>query len=513
MKKLNYIAPMKTIFVYALFFFITSCSKDDVLYSDTTTSSSAVTIDSSFTTGTAEGSTETGYDADDLVETSFTLSNTVTIDYGSSVTVSNPLDGNGVTITLDGNNVVVNATVADVAYQVSGTTSDGSLKIYSDKKFELILNGVSITSTDRPAINIQSEKTAFVVVADNTDNNLTDAATYTSVTDGEDAKAAFFSEGQLVFSGSGSLTVTGNYKHAIASDDYVHIREGNFNLTANVTDAIHTNDAFIMDNGTVTLTSTDDGVQVDAGHVIINDGTLNISSTGKGITADNEDEDSTVTPYLVINGGTITVTSSANEGIESKGDLTINDGNISVKTSDDGINAGENIYINGGRIYSYATANDAIDANGTLTVTGGIIVAVGAGQPEASFDCDARTFKITGGMLVGIAGATSGPSASVSTIHSVISGSGTSGQIIHIEDGDGNEVMTFNAPISFSTLIYASSKLKASTSYSIYTGGSVTSGTDFNGLYLSGSYSGGTSTSTFTTTNMVTQVGGSISAG
>jgi hypothetical protein len=511
MNKTNYLSSLKMIIPCAIICCMSACSKNDVI--DSSTTSATVTIDSSFTTGTAEGSAETGYDEDDVVDNSFTLANTVAITFGSTVSVSNPLDGNGVSITQDGNNVVVNASVAGVAYRVSGSTSNGSLKIYSDKKFELVLNGVSVTSTDRPAINIQSKKTAFVVVADNSVNTLTDASAYTSVTDGEDAKAAFFSEGQLVFSGSGSLAVTGNYKHAIASDDYIRIRSGQFNLTSKIKDAIHTNDAFIMDNGTLTLTSADDGIQVDAGYAIINDGTLDITSAGKGITADNEEDDPDVTPYVVINGGTITVTSSANEGIESKGDLTINNGNIAVNTSDDGINAAENIYINGGRIFSYATNNDAIDANGTLTITGGIIVAAGARQPEASFDCDARTFKITGGMLVGVAGSTSGPSASASTIHSLVAGSGTIGQIIHIEDGDGNEAMTFKAPESFSTLIYASSKLKANTTYKVFTGGSVSSGTDFNGLYLSGSYSGGTSAGSFSTTNMVTQIGGSISRG
>ncbi|MFT4203805.1 MAG: carbohydrate-binding domain-containing protein [Chitinophagaceae bacterium] len=512
MKKIYYAITLLTM----LFLGMAACSKNDVAADSTstdgttTTTSSSVTIDSSYTTGTAEGDTATGYDEDDLVESSFTLANTVTITYGTSVTVSNPLDGNGVTVTTSGNDVVITATVAGVAYNVSGSTSSGSLKIYSDKKYELILNGVSITSTDRPAINIQSGKTSFVVLADGTTNTLTDASSYTSLTDGEDAKGALFSEGQLVFSGSGSLTVNGNYNHAIVSDDYIRIRSGTITVTSTVKDAIHTNDAFILDSGTVNLTSADDGVQVDAGYAIVNAGTLTISSKGKGITADNEDEDEDVTPYVIINGGTINVASSADEGIESKGILTINDGNLNIKTYDDAINASSNIYINGGRIYAYATNNDGIDANGTLTVTGGKIVAIGASSPEASFDCDARTFKITGGMLVGIGGATSGPSSS-STIHSVVMGSGSSNQIIHIEDGSGNEAMTFKAPKSFSTLIYASSKLKASTSYTIYTGGSVSSGVDFNGLYMSGTYSGGTSYTTFTTTNIVTQVGGSIS--
>ncbi|MDE1192642.1 MAG: carbohydrate-binding domain-containing protein [Arachidicoccus sp.] len=522
MKKSFYLLRLNTIVIGTILCGVIACSKNDVSdasdssgddSSSSSTTSGTVQIDSSFTTGTAEGSTKTGYNIDDVLDSSFTLTNTVTITFGNSVTINNPLNGNGVIVTTSGNNVIVNATVAGVAYKLSGSTSSGSFKIYSDKKYELILDGVSITNSSGPAINIQSKKTSFIVLSDNSTNTLTDGATYVSTVDSEDIKGTIFSEGQLVFSGSGNLAVTGNYKHAICSDDYIHIHSGNITATSAVKDAIHTNDAFIMDNGTVKLTSADDGIQVDAGYAIVNDGTLTISSVGKGITADNEDKDASVTPYVVINGGAINVTSSANEGIESKGDLTINNGNITVKTSDDGINAEDNIYINGGHIYSYATNNDGIDANGLMTITGGIVVAVGTKQPEASFDCDARTFKITGGMIVGVAGATSGPTANVSTVHSVVMGSGTSGQIIHIEDGNSNEVMTFKAPESFSTLIYASSKLKASTTYKVYTGGSVSNGTDFNGLYLSGSYSGGTSSTSFTTTSMVTQIGGSISRG
>ena len=71
--------------------------------------------------------------------------------------------------------------------------------------------------------------------------------------------------------------------------------------------------------------------------------------------------------------------------------LTINEGDISLQTADDGLNASDAIYINGGTVYAYATGNDAIDSNGTITITGGKVIAIGARQPEAGFDCDART--------------------------------------------------------------------------------------------------------------------------
>ncbi len=490
---------------------ISGCSKsDDVTAADNVTlSGGTTTIDSTaITTGTAEGSTETGYNADDLIENS-TFSSTIAISYGTATTITNPLSASGVTIVQNGADVIITSTATGVEYSLSGTTANGSLKIYSDKKFKLTLNGVAITNDDGPAINIQSSKRAFVVVADNTTNILADGATYATST--EDQKGTLFSEGQLVFSGNGSLSVKGNHSHAICSDDYVRIRTGNITVTGAIKDGIHTNDAFIADGGTIKITAASDGIECEEGYVVVNDGTFTLNTGDDGIAASYTDGDATITPYVTINGGSITVNSTAGEGIESKSVLTINKGIIATVTTDDGINAGTAIYINGGSVYCYSTGNDAMDSNGTFTITGGKVVAIGSKSPEAGIDCDARTLKITGGIVLGIGGATSAPSTTASTVNAVIMGSGQANQIIHIEAGDGTEALTFLAPVSYSTLLFASGKLKSSTKYLIYTGGSVSSGVDFYGLYSGGTYSKGTSSSNFTTSTVLTQVGGTIS--
>ncbi len=493
-------------------FALSGCSKksSDSSEEDTAAGGTTVIDSTTITKGTAEGSSETGANADDLVENS-TFSGNVEIAFGASPNITNPLAAKGVTVTANGGDVTIVSTVAEVQYTISGTTTNGSVKIYSDKKFKLTLNGANITNSDGPALNIQSSKRAFIVLADNSVNALTDGSSYATST--EDMKGTIFSEGQLIFSGNGSLTVKGNYKHAIASDDYVRIRSGNITISGAVTDGIHTNDAFIADGGTLTITAGSDGIECEEGYVIINDGIFTLNTGDDGIAASYEEGGSTITPYVTINGGTINVKSTGGEGIESKSVLTINNGNIAVITADDGLNAGTAIYINGGNVYAYSTGNDAMDSNGIFTITGGKIVAVGSKSPEASIDCDARTLKITGGIVIGIAGATSGPSASASTVHSVIMGSGAANQIIHIEASDGTEALTFLAPVSYSTLIFASAKLKGNTTYNVYTGGSVAGGVNFNGLYMSGTYTRGTKSSSFTTGSMVTQTGGSISRG
>lgn len=494
---------------------LVSCSteKEDEIIGETgngDTSASVIIDSTTVSKGTIEGNTGTAANDDDILANS-TFSTTVTIDFGNTVTINNPLAESGVTVTETNGDVVITSAASEVAYELSGTTSNGSVKIYSEKKYKLILNGVNITNTDGPAINLQSGKRAFLVLADNSTNSLADGITYTASGE-EDMKATLFSEGQLIVSGNGILNVKGNYKHAICSDEYLRIVSGNITVTSAKSDGIHTNDAFISDGGAVTITSSGDGIQVEEGYIVINNGTFDINVADKGIAA-SWDTDATIDPYLTINGGTITVNSSAGEGIESKSILTINNGTVVVKTADDGLNAGTFIYINGGNIYAFSSSNDGIDSNGQITVTGGKVVSVGAGSPEEGFDCDRNTFKITGGILVGIGGATSSPTASVSTQASVILGGGTASQMVSIQSSEGAETLTFLVPRTYSTMLFSSPKLKVSNTYKIFTGGSVAGGNGFNGLYTSGTYSGGTQSSTFTTSSMVTKVGGSNGPG
>src|SRR5690606_17974240 len=134
---------------------------------------------------------------------------------------------------------------------------------------------------------------------------------------------------------------------------------------------------------------------------------------------------------------------------------------------DDAINAGKALYINGGNIVAYSTTNDGIDSNGTLTVTGGRAFAIGSRSPEEGFDCDNNTFKITGGLLVGAGGATSAPTASVSTQASAILGSGSAGTIYSVLNSDNEEVMTFKSPASFTTLLLSGNKFTSGKTYKL----------------------------------------------
>jgi len=516
MKKIKTISYLS---VMLLLVFLVSCGgENSENYNISTLESVTVTIIDYSLSGADEGDIDNrGYDEDDLVENAV-FEDIVTISYsGTTATITNPLSGNGVEITQDGSEVIVMSVVKNVAYEVSGTTANGSLKIYSDNKFKLSLSDTEIINNSGPAINVQSSKTVFVILEGT--NHLTDASSYNNIPDDEDAKGTFFSEGQLIFSGTGSLTVTGNYKHGIVSDDYIRVREGIITVAHAVKDAINTKDYFISDGGTLHLSADSDGIDCKEGYIIINDGTFNIDVVDDGIVAsyditDETDPDDSITPDVIINEGTFDIKTSEGEGIESKGDMTINDGRYTIDAYDDGINAIGKLYINGGELYIHSSSNDAIDTNEELTITGGIIVALGSNAPESGIDTNSNTFKIRGGTILGLGGTTAKPTASESYQNSVIFGEVDANTLLHIQSLLNEEALTFEVPGTTNTILYSSAKLKMGETYNIYSGGSVSNGVNFHGLFTSGTHSNATELiASFTISSPVTKISGEIEPG
>jgi hypothetical protein len=352
-----------------------------------------------------------------------------------------------------------------------------------------------------------------------------------------DLKGTVFCEGALIISGSGSLDVTANTKHALASDGHVRLREGVVALNAYQKDGIRTNDAFIMDGGELGIsTSEGKGIKVEGkeddetpvGFIAINDGNIEITSNDKGIMAawESEEDGDTATldddpdPRVTINGGTIRVTTTGTprdtgddslvpEGIEAKSSLTINAGDIHVEATDDGLNAGGDIEINDGYIYAFSSNYDAVDGNADMTINGGVIVAHGAGVPEGGLDNDQNTFAVNGGTFVALGGRNSSPTASATTQNTVSLGNISTG-LLTIKDNSGNIAIAYEMPETAQAVLVSSPDFETGVSYSIYNGGQIDSYREnFNGLYLDPtSHTNGTESDSFTINSTVTELDG-----
>lgn len=388
-------AVSATIFVLVA---VTACKKDSTAATDTGTGSATDTI------------------ITNTKDTSF--ANAVVIKYsGKTATVTNPFESSGVSVVITNGDVVVTSAVTstEINYVLSGNTTDGSFKLYGEYKFNLVLNGVGITNADGPAINIQCGKKVTVNVLNGTNNRLVDGSVYATST--EDQKAAFFSEGQLNFSGTGVLSVTGNYKHGICSDDYIYITQGNITIAKAVSDGIHANDYFKMDAGTVAVTSSGDGIDCEEGYVAINGGAITVNSVDDGITASYDGTDASITPYMNITGGTISVTTTGEKGngLKSESYTTINNSNAitliisgkggkGIKTTGNLTVANGNINITttGAAYYNTTDADIAapagINCDAVFTFTAGALTIASSGTGSKGITVDGSTV-INGGSI------------------------------------------------------------------------------------------------------------------
>jgi hypothetical protein len=159
------------------------------------------------------------------------------------------------------------------------------------------------------------------------------------------------------------------------------------------------------------------------------------------------------------------------------------------------------LYINGGSVF-IESDGDGIDSNGYIKMADGILIINGPlSNMNSAIDYGGGSFTISGGTLVavGSAGMAQSPSTS-SSQHSanLVFGSQQSANIlVNIQSASGEVLLTFCPTKTYQSLVFSSPDLTTGTTYSVYLGGSST-GTATNGLYLDGTYRGGTLCGTFT---------------
>ena len=459
---------MKKLFLAILSFSIVvlfSCTTEDTFDNNngwsyqggngnSTTTGELATFDIAIDKTTAEPTTTADSyfpnEEDALENNEFTTE--VTIDMSNPVTKTE----NGVEVTVEDGHITANhRSTKSVCYVVSGTTTNGSFTVLGDKKFAVKLNGASITNPDSAALNLLSDKRAFIILADGTTNTLTDGT-------GGSHKGSLYCKGKLLFNGSGSLNVTAATNNGIHSADYIIFNKGNniyvkstanhgikandgifinggiinVEVSAAATKGINCESHIIVNGGRTTVLTTGGGtydsdqreakgaagIKADSTFTM-NGGELRLKSTGaggKGISIDGEATFNGGSVYVVttgsqyqsnndtsspkgikadgnitVNGGKIWVRTSgtSGEGIETKGKLDISGGEVASYAYDDAINSKGDMTVSSGYVYAQGQKNDGLDANGNCYIKGGTVYAICSGSPEVAIDANSEQQK------------------------------------------------------------------------------------------------------------------------
>lgn len=456
-------------------------------------------------------------------------------------------DGAYVTVDAQTNNV------AGIEIIASGTSSDGSLKIYGNSRTLLTLDGLDLTSRTGPAINNQNKKRLMVHLKDRTTNRLADAETYSAdkyyLPEGseltEDRKGCLFSEGHLVFSGSGVLRLRGNNRHGIVTDGYLYTRPGvtlvvddairnAIHVKGDATDGIGVNitGGYIyaytsgdggraikcdlgvtISGGELSLNTSGDAVydktDLDlrsaagikaSGNINIRGGVVTIHSTGKG----GKGLNSNSAIYLSADKVTITASgeeaedtqrglSSSPKGVKADGNCMITSGDNLIYAMDDAVSA-LSLNVNGGRTWIYSIDKDGIDVENNYTINNGLIITLADGGNSSGID--APTIDLRGGTTLATGGRQTAPTGSVYP-WAKTSFDAVKGNPIAIKKGD-RVLMTYILPRSLTNMafLYSSPDLADIKSVTLYKGGTANDPSlSWSGLTTDNPiYKGGTAT-------------------
>lgn len=322
-------------------------------------------------------------DDDDISNTGF--SRLVTVTYssdGASVSGYSAV-ADVMNVSVSGARVTINYSGAEnVVYKLSGSSSNGQFKLYSEKKQAIWLSGLSLTNPDGAAIDNQSGKRTFIYVDGS--NTLSDGSSAAYATSGD----VDYDDEDGEYTGTAGIKADNYFGMTGGTVTITNTGSGGKGLSAGSQDFYSTNgsltDSYIS-GGTLTIkTSGNESNDVSAKGVKIGWST----KSGNKVTA--------FAGNVNISGGSIVVSSSKSEAFEAKGNLNISGGSLYASSNgDDAINSGGELNITGGYVYAYSSANDAMDANHDFTLSGGYVF-VAYGGLENGYSASQTVYSMSG---------------------------------------------------------------------------------------------------------------------
>ncbi len=284
----------------------------------------------------------------------------------NGATVRHEVSSEDFVVNVDGANVsIVNSSVENLSYYLSGTTSDGSFSLESEVAYNIILDNIELTSTTTVPLNLSKNVERNIILANSSSNILTDDTE-------SDGKAVINTKGTTNISGNGTLTINANKKHGISSDNDININGVTLNIN-------HTADESkgLKSDCSISLTDSDVTI-VSSGSLTLEELDLGYDPTYcTAIGADLNFE---------MNGGNLSITlpesNVAGRGIKVDGDITIFNGNVNIIS-----HSGGDTYTNSdGEIDSYKSS--CIKADGNIYFYDGNIILEATGAAGKCVNAD-----------------------------------------------------------------------------------------------------------------------------
>lgn len=328
----------------------------------------------------------------------------------------------------------------------------------------------------------------------------------TNDTEGEEGLIAIeggtfsIESGEDALHSTGGLSISGGDLHIAAGDD-----------------AVHAEIALLISGGTTDITQSNEGLE--AASITIAGGDTRVVSSDDGVNAasGSSDTEGEVGGGMPDGAGEApqdgTVPSDVPQDGTAPADAAVGDAGQGGRPQGGGMPGGEGssnnlLTITGGHL-SVDAQGDGLDANGGIVMSGGTVVVSGPTQNgNGSLDYD-TTFDMTGGVLVAAGSSGMVQAASDSSTQAGIlmtyPQTQQAGTLIHLEDDAGKTIVTFAPSKEYQAVYISSPDMKKDTTYTLYSGGTP-SGTETNGLYDGGDYSGGTKVVSFTASTTITWV-------
>lgn len=415
-------------------------------------------------------------------------------------------------------------------YVISGTLNEGQIIVNSEKSgiVHLIFDGVSITAKNSTPLYIKNSSKTVLTLNKDTNNYLIDSDIYEydNIKEGE-PDAALFSKGNLTINGSGNLTVSATFNDGITSKKELKIVGSNITVKAKE-DGVKSEDYLAIESGTISVSAGGDGLRStnsndpSLGYVVIDGGIINMKASNLGIHAETS---------IKVNNGTVNITSKK-DGMHAPSNVYVHDGKLDIISGMDGIQGDKSIYITGGELNltsgGSSISGKGIKATEEVNVLGGTILIDSTGnaihsnqlvniydgaimiQSGADSIYAGESLALNGGDLIAI-GSSENPvtsSANTSSQYAVLVNyerTQKANTLLHIEDEEGNEIITYAPTKNYKSLVISSSSLKKGGTYKLYSGGSVT-GEELNDLYTNETYSDGKLVKSFEITSITTHI-------